>query len=457
LYAYQESHSKGYAADGYGKVTTNLSALITTFGVGELSALNAIAGSYSEYVPVVHIVGCPSTTAQKDKLLLHHTLGNGDFNVFKSMAAPVAVGIAELTDAGTAAEKIDEVLTRAWLLSRPVYVWLPTDLVKQEVEGARLEEIPLKIGKYVENDTEKEKYVTEVVLKHLTEAKNPMVLVDACTMRHRAVAEVKEFIEASKLPFCTSPMGKGALDETHPQFCGVYAGSVTTPALKERIESSDLVLAVGAIKSDFNTAGFTYQISKLQTIDFHSHGITVKYSEYPGVRMNGVLSHLAKRITSEKISLTIVPGPKYEVPEFFDTKLAEENAKRFGAETITHDFMWRTFTKYLLPGDVIVTETGTSNCGIMETGFPTDARAVNQYLWGSIGYAAPASQGAAHAVRDLKEMGGSKLGRTILWTGEGSFQLTLQCVATVLRNDLDLIMFVINNDGFVFISIRCSY
>jgi len=51
--------------------------MITTFGVGELSALNAIAGSYSEYVPVVHIVGTPSTISQKDGMLLHHTLGNG--------------------------------------------------------------------------------------------------------------------------------------------------------------------------------------------------------------------------------------------------------------------------------------------------------------------------------------------------------------------------------------------
>ena len=56
--------------------------MITTFGVGELSALNGIAGSYSEYVPVVHIVGTPSTLSQKNGMLLHHTLGNGDYNVF---------------------------------------------------------------------------------------------------------------------------------------------------------------------------------------------------------------------------------------------------------------------------------------------------------------------------------------------------------------------------------------
>jgi len=67
-------HIAGYAADGYARVH-GISAIITTFGVGELSAINALAGAYSEYVPVVHIVGAPSTISQRDGMLLHHTLG----------------------------------------------------------------------------------------------------------------------------------------------------------------------------------------------------------------------------------------------------------------------------------------------------------------------------------------------------------------------------------------------
>lgn len=75
----------GYAADGYARIK-GISAFITTFGVGELSALNAIAGSFAEYVPVVHIVGTPSTISQANGMLLHHTLGNGDFRVFSNMS-----------------------------------------------------------------------------------------------------------------------------------------------------------------------------------------------------------------------------------------------------------------------------------------------------------------------------------------------------------------------------------
>ena len=49
------------------------------FGVGELSATNGIAGAFSEMVPVLHIAGVPSTSQQKNKPMLHHTLGDGRY------------------------------------------------------------------------------------------------------------------------------------------------------------------------------------------------------------------------------------------------------------------------------------------------------------------------------------------------------------------------------------------
>lgn len=90
----------GYAADGYARVK-GISAMITTFGVGELSAINAMAGAYSEYVPIVHIVGQPHTASQRDGMLLHHTLGNGDYNVFAGMAAKVSCAVARLNTPST--------------------------------------------------------------------------------------------------------------------------------------------------------------------------------------------------------------------------------------------------------------------------------------------------------------------------------------------------------------------
>ena len=101
----------GYAADGYGRLR-GMSALITTFGVGELSAANAIAGSYAEHVPVVHIVGAPSKDAQgARRVRLHHSLGDGDFEHFLRIAREITCAQANLHPA-TATREIDRVLSR---------------------------------------------------------------------------------------------------------------------------------------------------------------------------------------------------------------------------------------------------------------------------------------------------------------------------------------------------------
>lgn len=58
--------------------------VVTTFGPGETSALCGLAGSYTEFVPVIHIVGYPSMKSQREHALLHHTLGNRKFKYVRS-------------------------------------------------------------------------------------------------------------------------------------------------------------------------------------------------------------------------------------------------------------------------------------------------------------------------------------------------------------------------------------
>lgn len=223
-----------------------MSAMVTTFGVGELSAINAIAGAYSEAVPIVHIVGTPSTLSQRDGHLLHHTLGNGNFNVFADMNKEISCAMAKIDSAAEAATLIDHALRECWIQSRPVYIALPSDMVQKKVEGERLK-TPINLD-YPANDANKEDYVVEVVLKYLQAAKNPVILVDSCAIRHRVLDEVHALIEKTGLPVFVTPMGKGAVDETHANYGGVYAGDGSQPDVRDRVESSDLILSIGAIK-----------------------------------------------------------------------------------------------------------------------------------------------------------------------------------------------------------------
>jgi len=419
----------GYAADGYARIN-GISAIVTTFGVGELSAINALAGAFSERVPIVHIVGTPSTISQKDGMLLHHTLGNGNFNVFADMFKEISCTTAKLNDASEAATLIDHAIQQCWLQSQPVYITLPTDIVQKKVEGERLK-TPIDLS-YPTNNPDKEDYVVDVVLKYLEAAKNPIILVDACAIRHNVLEEVHGLVSKTNLPVFVTPMGKGAVDETHENYGGVYAGSGSQPDVQERVESSDLILTIGAIKSDFNTAGFSYKTSQLNTIDFHSSHISVRYSEYPGVHMRGVLQKVIQKIDLKKLSA--IAGPKMANK----VKENEDNS-----ETITQAWFWPRAGEFMKENDIVITETGTSNFGIWETKFPKGVTALSQVLWGSIGYSVGACQGAALAAKDS----GSDR-RTILFVGDGSFQLTAQELSTMIRQGLKPIIFVICNDGF---------
>jgi len=419
----------GYAADGYGRVN-GISAIATTFGVGELSAANAIAGAFSEYVPVIHVVGYPSTASQANGAILHHTLGNGDFTVFKQISQQITCANVMLNDLYEVPSQIDRAITECYIKSRPVYIALPRDIATKKVEGSKLK---TKLNlEFPPNDEAQENYVVDVVLKYLREAKSPVVLVDACTIRHRALKEVHEFVKTSGLPTFVAPMGKGAVDETLPNYGGVYAGDGFNEDIRERVETSDLVLSFGSIKSDFNTANFSYRISQLNTIDFHSNYVKVKYSEYPGTRMNGVITKVTQQL-GQIHSIIENPRPSKSVP-------IEETGSQ--DPTITHSYLWPRLGQWLQPNDVLLTETGTAEFGVWETRFPRAVTAISQVLWGSIGYATGSCQGAALAA---KERG---FGRTILFTGDGSFQMTAQEISTMLRHELNPIIFVICNDGY---------
>jgi pyruvate decarboxylase len=63
----------GYAADGYAR-EKSVAALLLTFGVGGLSAVNAVAGAFAEDLPVIMVSGGPNVSSLMENRTLHHTL-----------------------------------------------------------------------------------------------------------------------------------------------------------------------------------------------------------------------------------------------------------------------------------------------------------------------------------------------------------------------------------------------
>jgi pyruvate decarboxylase len=82
--------------------------------------------------------------------------------------------------------------------------------------------------------------------------------------------------------------------------------------------------------------------------------------------------------------------------------------------------------KFLQPNDVVLAETGTTSFGIIYAKLPKDVRLLAQTYYGSIGWATAATLGAEIALQELEKEKGLPRGRTILITGDGSMQLTMQ-------------------------------
>src|SRR4029077_11387282 len=81
-----------YAADGYARIR-GAAMLATTYGVGELSAINGVMGAKAERSLVFHVVGMPSYQNQRVHKIAHHTLGDGVFGNFVALSAGAAMTV----------------------------------------------------------------------------------------------------------------------------------------------------------------------------------------------------------------------------------------------------------------------------------------------------------------------------------------------------------------------------
>ena len=115
-----------YAADGYARLH-GLGALVVTNGVGALSAINGIAGAYSEHVPVICICGTLPMRAVEHRDMMHHTLADGGRGNFYRAFTEVTAAQAQLTPQNAAGE-IDRLILTAWQRKLPVYLELPSDI-----------------------------------------------------------------------------------------------------------------------------------------------------------------------------------------------------------------------------------------------------------------------------------------------------------------------------------------
>lgn len=408
-----------YAADGYARIR-GAAALNTTYGVGELSALSGIAGAYAESLPVFHLVGMPRRALQEARALVHHTLGNGEFDFFHEMAAPVVCARAILTPENCFGE-LHRVVAAAMHHRRPAYLAVPGDCADTAADGLAAPEPP------PESDPAALAEAVEAVADRLARAATACVLPGYLLARLGLRQEMLTLLERSGLPFATMYMDKGVLDETHPAYVGMYDGRLMNPEVREFVEGCQCVLSVGALNTDFNSGIFTARLGREQTVDVMHHQVRVGNGFFRNVEMGEFLAALAEKLPRR----TAGGGPK-------PTGLGPPQGG--GDEPISAEYLYPRWSQMFRPGDTVVVETGTVALGLAPALLPRDVCYLTQSLWGAIGWATPAALGAAIAAPQR---------RTILITGEGAQQLTAQEIGTFHRYGVKPILFTLNNHGYL--------
>jgi len=414
-----------YAADGYARIR-GVGALCTTYGVGELSALAGIAGSCAEHLPVFHLVGAPNMSVQYGRALMHHTLGNGEYDLFRRMTEPVVIAHAVMTPQN-AARETERLIAEALYHRRPVYMAFPADLANQElVAGA--EPLP----KPTSNPAALEAAANEVIAA-LAAAETACLLPGILVARAGLQNALHDLVDASGLPFATMFMDKSVLDEQHPGYVGMYDGALMDEPVRAFVEGCDRILAVGTLMTDFNTGAFTARLDPARTITIHHHRTEIAGKTYPNVEMGEMLALLGERL------------PKRAWKHIAPTSLGVPVGS--GDDPISVEALYPRWVNFLRPDDILIAETGTASMGLGFARMPAGASFHNQTLWGSIGWATPAAFGAAVAAPNR---------RVVLVTGDGAHQFTAQEIGQFGRLGLNPIVFVLNNSGYLIERLLCK-
>ncbi|MEU6147894.1 thiamine pyrophosphate-dependent enzyme [Streptomyces sp. NPDC047081] len=409
----------GYAADGYARLK-GIGALCVTYSAGALCAVNAVAGAYVEKVPLVLINGTPSIkktiTFEQTGYSAHHFISGRetDLQSFEHLT----VAAIRIDSPDLAPTLIDYALTRCISERRPIYIELLQDMVDLDCEPPTG---LLKPTRTLSDETSLEQSVAKISAQ-LESAENPLIWlgveIDRLGLQEKATSLIRQL----NVPFVTELLSKAVLSEDDELFVGVLDGQASSAGVTELVGASDFVLALGVWLTDINSLGWDPDYDKTAFASFDA----VKFGTFFGGQV--ALEHLIDGILAESIA------PKAGKPP---EKPARSAPTVGDADVITYQGFYNYVQQYIDTNTIVGADASMNYFGSLLLDVPGPGGFVVQSSYSSIGYSGPAATGICLAKGpDQKVM---------VFSGDGGFQMTAQCLSTQTRFGLDPIVFVIDN------------
>lgn len=464
-----------YAADGFSRYSNKIGCIITTYGVGELSAINGIAGAFAENVKILHIVGVarerdsrPNTA--NSKINIHHlvpSLKDSNFvgpnhKIYYEMVKDkISCSTEWLDDINTACDKVDKVIKDIYKFSKPGYIFVPMDMVSQMVSTDNLLTEPsISMRDCIDKPSATAvNEITETICNWIYHSKTPAIIGDVLVDRYGANEALNSFIKQTKIWNFTTVNGKSIIDESNPYYMGLYNGEEGASCVIERFSQCDLILNFGVDSNEINHGHYTFKYKKnARIVEFHPEYIRFIETEtnteklIRGINFIFILEELTKRINPSSLHFQYDSKVKayssQEVyPDMENTDFEEQN--------ITVDYLTKAISTFFNPGDVVVAETGSIAFAIRDLVFPSELKYIAQGFYLSIGTALPAAFGVGIAMQDYPRhhitdntVSKDYVPRLILFEGDGSAQMTVQEMTSMLRYQVPIELFIWNNDGY---------
>lgn len=431
------------AAEGYARLTGKIAGVCVTSGPGGTNAITGVLGGWQDSIPMFVVSGQvkrETTTWSTDVPL--RQLGDQEFQIVDSVKNMTKYAVMVTTP-----EEIVYHLEKAWYLAtngRPGPVWLDIPL---DVQAALVE--PEECKHFDEAECcEKEcpqyqESLTEEILKKIKEAKRPVVFAGTGIRLSGAYDEFLKLVDKLGIPVVTAWNAHDVLWDTHPCFAG-RPGTVGTRGGNFVVQNSDLLLVLGC-RLNIRQISYNYK-------DFakNAYKIVVDIDEAelrkPTVQVDMPV-HANVADVMKSLNNATYDGPTKEQTEWLawakacDAKYPATLPAYYETKSPVNPYVFITkLYEQLEEGDEVICGNGSA-CVVT---FQAANIKKNQRLFtnsgcAAMGYGFPAAVGCAVA-REGK--------RIICIDGDGSFQMNMQELQTVVYNKLNMKIIILNNNGY---------
>jgi pyruvate decarboxylase len=416
----------GYAADGYARAT-GMAAMLVTYSVGALSAVNAIAGHYAEDLPVILISGGPNTHSEPENQILHHSLGEVRYGYVRDMFAPVTAAAVIVRHIEDAPKLIDQTIAACLRSRKPVYLEISCNIAGLEIPAPQ----PYQFWTKPASNPKALKEAVDHAAAMLNAAVKPVAVGGVKLRAAGAMDAFRQFIDTSGYAVAMMPNAKSFFPENHPSFVGIYWGPVSSPGAEAIVESADAYVFAGPVLSDYASCGHTIEISPKKLIHVGPGFVQLPGVLYQDIVMDEFFTALAGQIKRNDTSLETFNRTRTQtVPEPPIDRAAPIRTRR----------LFAMIQGMLDANTTLIAETGDSWFNTINLSLPQGSNFEIQMQYGSIGWSVGAALGYQLAVQPAR--------RVIACVGDGSFQMTAQELSTMIRYGLKPILFIMNNGGY---------